>query len=209
MVGSISWRLSHIFFGSVVDATLLTNRAISKSSNECRKPKSAAGRVAVLNTGRVTRSSVRSGLAPRLVAARSRLVSKFLRAETMTSVARGNAPIVWPSATAKTDPVKRNVENKKNTEIAITMLGRIAGEITSAYMKGRSRERERTSPNAVGIARASVSTMVRRAASRLEPVALIQPGRTKYASYHCHEKPCGGKARYALALSDSGMMIDR
>ena len=90
MTGSDSSRIdSNIFFGRVEASRPAMKIATTASLNECRKANSAPIRIPGRSTGIVTQRNVRSGPAPALMAARSRLRSKPLSAAVMTRKATG------------------------------------------------------------------------------------------------------------------------
>src|SRR5262249_49375177 len=90
MTGSDSRRIdSNIFFGRVDASRPAMKIATTASLKECRKANSAPTRIPGRSTGSVTQSKVRSGPAPALMAARSRLRSKPLSAAAMTRKATG------------------------------------------------------------------------------------------------------------------------
>src|SRR5262249_24106400 len=90
MTGSDSSRIdSNIFFGRVDASRPAMKIPTTASLKECRKANSAPTRIPGRSTGRVTQRKARSGPAPALMAARSRLRSKPLSAAAMTRKATG------------------------------------------------------------------------------------------------------------------------
>src|SRR5215813_6007870 len=96
MTGSDSRRIdSNIFFGKVDASRPAMKIATTASLKECRKANSAPTRIPGRSTGSVTQSKVRSGPAPALMAARSRLRSKPLSAAATTRKATGIDSTLW------------------------------------------------------------------------------------------------------------------
>ena len=90
MTGSDSSRIdSNIFFGRVEASRPAMKIATTASLKECRNANRAPTRMPGRSTGKVTQKKVRSGPAPALMAARSRLRSKPLSAAEITRKATG------------------------------------------------------------------------------------------------------------------------
>ena len=113
-VGSISRMMpSHMRFGSVVALVPLRKSAMTTSSNEARKAKSAAERMLGRIKGSVTLRKALAGCAPRLRAARSGHSSTRRSAPSTTTTTIGMAMTKWARTSPPTVPTSRHAANWK------------------------------------------------------------------------------------------------
>src|SRR5262249_24698857 len=157
-----------------------------------------------LGRGTVPRSIVRGGRAPRLIAARSTLRSKFRSAAVSTTVAIGIATTACPRTTPAIVEVRRRLDSRKNAPTATMMLGMMIGDRISRYASVPIRDGQRETATAAGAARARASPAVRTPISTRCHVASSHPDAVKYFAYHWSEKPGGGNTKKAAELNDSG-----
>ena len=91
----MSWRTStHMRMGRVALVAPPTKEAITTSSKEWMKAKKAETTIAGRTMGRVTSKNARVRLAPRLMAAFSRRMSKPFRAAATITTTTGMEPTV-------------------------------------------------------------------------------------------------------------------